>query len=150
VSRRITRTGEPTIGSSRIRTQAPVTIARIGPQTAPLLDRVLGRCPGRPAAASVRQVPAGVSGDSSLGSAGTGTSGSIGGSLSDSETWLDHAKTVVGPPRPGRRLISLFTRSSGLVLQTFGQCGRRNSVNANTSAFAPSMSVPISGKRPAS
>jgi hypothetical protein len=39
---------------------------------------------------------------------------------------------------------------SGLVLQIFGQCGRGNAVNANTSALAASMSVPIFGKRPAS
>jgi hypothetical protein len=33
----------------------------------------------------------------------------------------------------------------GLVLQIFGQCGRGHAVNANTSALAASMSVPILG-----
>jgi Bacterial transcriptional activator domain len=61
----------------------------------------------------------------------------------------DHADEPYDGRAPARRLISLFTRSSGLVLQIFGQCGRGNAVDANTAALAASMSAPIFGKRPA-
>jgi hypothetical protein len=54
------------------------------------------------------------------------------------------------PRTRARRLISLLTRSKGLVLQIFGQCGRGNAVNANTSALAASIKVPMFGNRVAS
>ena len=57
------------------------------------------------------------------------------------------------PTTRTRRLTSLLTRSSGLVLQILGQCGRGNAVNAvnaSTSVFALSIKVPIFGNRPAS
>ena len=50
----------------------------------------------------------------------------------------------------GSRLISLLTRSKGLVDQIFAQCGRGKAVNASTSAFASSISGPILGKPAAS
>jgi hypothetical protein len=43
--------------------------------------------------------------------------------------------------RPGRRNVGVQVQ----VLQIFGQWGRGNAVNANTSALAASMSVPILG-----
>src|SRR3982751_5143836 len=54
------------------------------------------------------------------------------------------------PTTRARRLISLFTRSSGFVDQVFDQCARGNAVNARTSALASSISGPILGKRVAS
>ena len=45
-----------------------------------------------------------------------------------------------------RLLISLFTRSSGFVNQTFGQWLRGNAVKASTSALASSINGPILGK----
>src|SRR3954453_5033626 len=50
------------------------------------------------------------------------------------------------PTTRALRLISLLTRSSGLVDQVFDQCARGNAVNARTSAFASSISGPILGK----
>ena len=49
------------------------------------------------------------------------------------------------PTTRARRLISLFTRSSGLVDQIFDQCDRGNAVKARTSVFASSISGPIFG-----
>src|SRR3954451_4395298 len=50
------------------------------------------------------------------------------------------------PTTRARRLISLLTRSSGLVDQVFDQWARGNAVNARTSALAWSISGPILGK----
>src|SRR3954453_21258634 len=50
------------------------------------------------------------------------------------------------PTTRALRLISLLTRSSGLVDQVFDQWARGNAVNARTSAFASSISGPIFGK----
>src|SRR6188472_1933721 len=50
------------------------------------------------------------------------------------------------PTTRARRLISLLTRSSGLVDQIFDQCARGNAVNARTSVFASSIRGPIFGK----
>src|SRR3954452_20454284 len=50
------------------------------------------------------------------------------------------------PTTRARRLISLLTRSSGLVDQIFDQWARGNAVNARTSALAWSISGPIFGK----
>src|SRR3954449_8854040 len=50
------------------------------------------------------------------------------------------------PTTRARRLISLLTRSSGLVDQIFDQWARGNAVNARTSALAWSISGPILGK----
>src|SRR4051794_12399937 len=49
------------------------------------------------------------------------------------------------PTTRALRLISLLTRSSGLVDQVFDQWARGNAVNARTSAFAWSISGPIFG-----
>src|ERR671912_626960 len=49
-----------------------------------------------------------------------------------------------------RRVISLFTRSSGLVDQTLAQWLRGKAVKASTSVFASSISGPILGKAAAS
>src|SRR3712207_7004385 len=54
------------------------------------------------------------------------------------------------PTTRARRLISLLTRSSGLVDQIFGQWLRGKVVNASTSAFASSISGSILGKFAAS
>src|SRR5690554_5228719 len=54
------------------------------------------------------------------------------------------------PTTRARRLISLLTRSRGLVLQILGQWGRGKAVKASTSALAASINGPIFGKRPAS
>ena len=54
------------------------------------------------------------------------------------------------PTTRARRLISLLTRSSGLVDHTFGQWLRGNAVKASTSVLASSIRGPILGKAVAS
>ena len=54
------------------------------------------------------------------------------------------------PTTRERRLISLLTRSSGLVDQILRQCARGKPVNARTSALASSISGPILGNDVAS
>jgi hypothetical protein len=54
------------------------------------------------------------------------------------------------PTTRARRLISLLTRSSGLVDRTLGQWLRGKAVKASTSVFASSTSGPIWGKAAAS
>ncbi len=51
------------------------------------------------------------------------------------------------PTTRDRRLISLFSRSRGLVDQTFDQCALGKPVKASTSVLASSISGPILGKR---
>ena len=50
------------------------------------------------------------------------------------------------PTTRARRLISLLTRSSGLVDHTLGQWLRGKAVKASTSVFASSISGPMLGK----
>jgi hypothetical protein len=54
------------------------------------------------------------------------------------------------PTTRARRLISLLTRSSGLVDHTLGQWLRGKAVKASASVFASSISGPIFGKAAAS
>src|SRR5215203_2726933 len=54
------------------------------------------------------------------------------------------------PTTRARRLISLLTRSSGLVDHTFGQWLRGKPVKASTSVLASSINGPILGKAAAS
>ena len=54
------------------------------------------------------------------------------------------------PTTRARRLISLLTRSSGLVDHTLGQWLRGKAVKASTSVLASSISGPILGKAAAS
>ncbi len=54
------------------------------------------------------------------------------------------------PTTRARRLISLLTRSRGLVDQILVQCDRGNAVKASTSALASSMNGPSLGNRSAS